>query len=364
MTDTSTLDVSPFFRDPDGDALVYSVATSDARAVQATIAANSAIIAAVAVGTVEVTVTATDPGGLSAQQAFQVTVANRAPQPVDTIPPVELAAGDSATVDLATYFSDPDGDSLSYVAETSDPAVVGVSVSGRALKVRAVSAGSADVTVTATDPGGLSAQQAFQVTAANRAPQLVDTIPLVELAAGDSATVDLATYFSDPDGDSLSYVAETSDPAVVGVSVSGRALKVRAVSAGSADVTVTATDPGGLSAQQAFQVTVSSPPPPPPGLSVDLRIEPSASQFDAFRVLADPTFLADRYDLEVFVITGDDAATWEFVNDQPITPDEGRVELQDLNTSATPQPVGGRDQGTGGIRRELHDDPHPAVRHW
>ena len=231
----------------------------------------------------------------------------------------------------------PDGDTLSYAAETSDSAVAAVSVSGTVLKVLAESAGTADVTVTATDPGGLSAQQAFSVTAANRAPQPVDAIPALELATGDSTTVDLATYFSDPDGDTLSYAAETSDSAVAAVSVSGTVLKVLAESAGTADVTVTATDPGGLSAQQAFSVTVSSPPPPPPGFSVELRIEPSQGQNDAFRVLADPTFFADQFDLDVFIITGDDAATWEFTNDQPITAGEGRVELADLNFGTTPQ---------------------------
>ena len=75
VSDTSRLDVSPFFRDPDGDALSYSVATSAAGTVQATITAGTAVIVAAAIGTAEVTVTATDPDGLSAQQAFSVTVA-------------------------------------------------------------------------------------------------------------------------------------------------------------------------------------------------------------------------------------------------------------------------------------------------
>ena len=94
---------------------------------------------------------------------------------------------------------------------------------------------------------------------------------------------------------------------------------------------------------QRIGATCEPAPPPPPSPtfngSVDLRIEPSHSEFDAFRVLADPTFFADRFDLKIFIITGDDAATWEFVNDQPITADEGRVELQDLNSGATPQPL-------------------------
>ncbi len=335
--DSTTVDLATYFSDPDGDTLSYAAETSDSAVAAVSVSGTVLKVLAESAGTADVTVTATDPGGLSAQQAFSVTAANRAPQPVDAIPALELATGDSTTVDLATYFSDPDGDTLSYAAETSDSAVAAVSVSGTVLKVLAESAGTADVTVTATDPGGLSAQQAFSVTAANRAPQPVDAIPALELATGDSTTVDLATYFSDPDGDTLSYAAETSDSAVAAVSVSGTVLKVLAESAGTADVTVTATDPGGLSAQQAFSVTVSSPPPPPPGFSVELRIEPSQGQNDAFRVLADPTFFADQFDLDVFIITGDDAATWEFTNDQPITAGEGRVELADLNFGTTPQ---------------------------
>ena len=48
VSDTSRLDVSPFFRDPDGDALSYSVATSAAGTVQATITAGTAVIVAAA----------------------------------------------------------------------------------------------------------------------------------------------------------------------------------------------------------------------------------------------------------------------------------------------------------------------------
>lgn len=74
VNDTLTLDVSQAFRDPDGDALTYSVHTSDARTVQATITAGNAAIVAVAAGSAHITVTATDPGGLSAWQAFRVIV--------------------------------------------------------------------------------------------------------------------------------------------------------------------------------------------------------------------------------------------------------------------------------------------------
>ena len=64
------------------------------------------------------------------------------------------------------------------------------------------------------------------------------------------------TLFVDPDGDELTYSAESSDPSVATVSVTGSVLTVRAEALGTATGTVTATDPGGLSASVTFDVTV------------------------------------------------------------------------------------------------------------
>ena len=85
-------------------------------------------IVAGAKGTVTVTVTATDPGGLTARQSFAVTVPNRAPVNEDSIPDQTVEVGETATHDLAAYFSDPDGESLTYRAVAADTALVGVSV--------------------------------------------------------------------------------------------------------------------------------------------------------------------------------------------------------------------------------------------
>ncbi|WP_420635819.1 hypothetical protein [Candidatus Palauibacter sp.] len=54
---------------------------------------------------------------------------NRAPEAVGSIPPVGLAAGDDLTFEVPSYFSDPDGDALSYAAESTDASVATASVS-------------------------------------------------------------------------------------------------------------------------------------------------------------------------------------------------------------------------------------------
>ncbi len=212
---------------------------------------DSGLVTGVSRGRVEVEAASSGFVGRS-----EITVPNRAPLAVDSISSFELSVGDAATVDLSGYFADPDGDALTFEAETSHAAVVSVSVSDAAVTVVAVAKGTATVAVTASDPAGLSARQAFAATVANRAPLAVDTIPALILRAGQTTTVDLSGHFADPDGDALTFEAETSDAAVVSVSVSGAAVTVAAVAKGTATVTVTAFDPAGLSARQRLDIEV------------------------------------------------------------------------------------------------------------
>ena len=257
--------VASAFGDPDGDALTYSAASSAPGVASVTVSGAEVTVTGVSAGTTSVTVTASDAGGLSARQTFEVTVPNRAPAATDSIPDQTVPAGDTVSLDLGEHFSDPDGDTLTYAAESSAADMATVAVSGANLTVTGVSGGTATITVTASDPEGFSAQQAFEATVPNRAPVATDSIPDQTVQAGDSDSVDLGEHFSDPDGDALTYRAESSAPAVASVAVSGASVTVTGVSAGTATVTVTARDPGGLEAKQNFKVTVPNRPPEPLG---------------------------------------------------------------------------------------------------
>ena len=259
-----TVDVSGAFRDPESDALSYAVESSDGLVATATVSGSEVTIRPVSAGSATVTVTATDPGGLKATQIIAVTVeprGNRPPRAVGTIAARVLTEGGSrVTVDVSGSFRDPDGNALSYAAESSDDLVATVTVSDARVTIRSVSTGSATVTVTATDPGGLTATQNIAVTVEpreNRPPRAVGTIAARVLTEGGSpVTVDVSGAFRDPDGNALSYAAESSDDLVATATVSGSEVTIRPVSASSATVTVTATDPGGLKATQNIAVTV------------------------------------------------------------------------------------------------------------
>lgn len=189
------------------------------------------------------------------------TPTNRAPESAGSIPDQTLNVGDTATLDLSPYFTDADGDSLSYAAGSSVAPVVSVSVSDATLTVAGVAAGSASVTVTASDPAGLSAAQTFQATVPNRPPEAAGAIEDLTVLVGDTARLDASAYFTDPDGDALSYEASSSDSAVAAVSVSGLEVTIGGVSGGSAAIEVTATDPAGLSDTLSGHVAVVIPAP-------------------------------------------------------------------------------------------------------
>ena len=90
----------------------------------------------------------------------------------------------------------------------------------------------------------------------NRPPVAVGTLPDRRLAQNDTLTVDVSKALIDPDGDALRYTASSSAPHVVTVRAAGARVTLTALQVGAATIRVAATDPGGLSVEQSFTVTV------------------------------------------------------------------------------------------------------------
>ena len=253
----ATVNLSSYFTEPDGQPLAYSATAEDLEVAAPAVSGSVLTVAAVAKGATNVTVTATDPGGLTAAQVFQVVVPNRAPVTVGTLPDQTLNRGAMVTVDLSLHFDDPDGDQLTYSATPATAGVVTLTVSGGHLVVVASDRGNTAIAVTARDPAGLTASQTFAVTVRNRPPVAVGAVPDQTVSSGETLDVDMSAYFTDPDGDSLTYDAVSSDPSTAAVTVDGKVVSIAGVAPGEATVTVVAGDPGGLHAQSSFLVTVT-----------------------------------------------------------------------------------------------------------
>ena len=258
----ATLDLSGHFTDPDDDALTYEGATSDAGVATVSVDGNNATITGVAAGTATITFTASDPDGLSADQEAMVTV-NTPPMPEGTIDEITVTLDGSTTLVVSGYFSDADDDALSYEATSSDEDIATTSTADSTLTINGHAAGTATITITATDPRGASAMQ--EATVAVKTPPMPDSVPPThDMVVGNHVELDFSTFFTDEDGDDLTYTAVTSDAAVATASVDGSVVTTTAADAIEDSVgtvvtlTVTATDPAGLSAEQEAMVRVSA----------------------------------------------------------------------------------------------------------
>ena len=193
-------------------------------------------------------------GTLSCGDSHTAPLPPAEPTSLSVIPAtVELEAL-GATAQLSAEVRDQRGWAVPDAVVTwssGDPLVAAVDASGL---VTATGNGSTAITASS---GSLSGSASVSVRPPPVPPEPVGTMPDQALETGQTATVAASVYFSDPDGGALSYAAESSDPGVVTAEVSGSELTVEPTGPGIAAVTVTATDPDGLSAVQRFGVVVS-----------------------------------------------------------------------------------------------------------
>ena len=260
---SAVVDVSGHFRDRNGDALTYRASSSNKGAATVGVSGSDVTVTGVFRGESQVTVTARDVHGASVSQDFTVTVPNRAPAAVGTIPAQTVVKGATGSVSVSSKFRDPDGDALTYSAVSSDSQELTVSVSGARASFEGLWAGTVTVTVTANDGYGGTAEQRFEVTVEdpNDAPEVLSAIPAMTVAAGTSAVVDVSGHFRDRNGDALTYGASSSNEGAATVTVSGNELTVTGVSRGESQVTVTARDVHGAPVSQGFTVTVPNRAP-------------------------------------------------------------------------------------------------------
>ena len=175
-----------------------------------------------------------------------------APQSSQVIPAQTLRVGDPVTIGLSDYFTDPDGDALTYTAVSSDTSRATVSVAGSNLTITPLAVGNISVTVTASDASNSAAQIVSVSLVANRAPVVSQEIP--DRTFTTPITVNAANYFTDPDGEDLTITAQSDDTTVATVSVSSGIVTVTRIDEGTANITVTASD-GELEVSDTFVAT-------------------------------------------------------------------------------------------------------------
>jgi PKD repeat protein len=131
-------------------------------------------------------------------------------------------------------------------------------------------AGIYTVSLTVAGPGGSHTKTLENYITVNSRPVVANVIAPMTLSVGDAEfTRDLnapPVVFTDPDGDTLTYTASSSNPAVAGAVMSASILTVSPMTAGNATITITAADGKAGTASTEFNVQVLPVPPAAPAL--------------------------------------------------------------------------------------------------
>ena len=242
-----------------------------------------------------------------------------------TIPDQTVAVNGTGSVNVAEYFSDPEGARLQFnaVAQAGGSQFASVSMVGFSTVqfqgLQATGNAPVIVVVTATDPSNLSATITFRVfVSSNNPPQLVRQPVVPALRVGTASTIPLSGTFTDNDeGDRvLRYEASSNDESIVLAQVSSDGLSMVLIprAEGSTTVVITAIDTRGGRNTTNVTVTVLGNVPPvieTPIGTVELRPNQTGEPIDLNTHFSDPdgdtltfTATADQPNIATVTVEG------------------------------------------------------------
>ena len=256
-----SVDLNDYFNDPDGLAINYSAFSSVPNVVSVTVTgSNLTVTPGSTAGSAFVTITATTVGSVgsvdSNVQSIQVTVreTNRPPEFEQSILTVQVPnpVAESQPTDYlirlsSLRYNDPDGDTItatilnSSVFEAVVNPVVGDQTYNGEVGIKLI--GSLDFETNAQhrlqiqlsdgwDTSTRTVEVIVDVGNVNEAPVVAtdptgatQTIPPQTVAVNGTGSIDVATYFTDPDrGDRLLITAVSSNPSFATVQVTGTSM--------------------------------------------------------------------------------------------------------------------------------------------
>jgi manganese-dependent ADP-ribose/CDP-alcohol diphosphatase len=260
--DSLIINLDSIFIDKSENGLTYTVVSANTLKAEAVISDKSLIVQQISGGESEIIISAVDSfTWQSASDTFLVTIIdpfNHNPEVVNTIQDRILQLNfDTLVIDLDTVFYDQDSDSLIYELASDNDTTLDLRVINSILEIFPLKAGDNTIELSANDDRGGNAACLFHI--------IVNTVPLINREISDIGLfindppvyIDLDTVFFDPDGDTLVYLANMSNPDILETGIADSELMLLAKKEGSTIIEVSADDKRGGTVTDDFNVTVS-----------------------------------------------------------------------------------------------------------
>ncbi|HNP18448.1 MAG TPA: S8 family serine peptidase [Fulvivirga sp.] len=214
-------------------------------------------------GEYAVTFTAIDEFDAESQMTLNIYVenSNRAPEVILNDELAYAVVGQTDQRNYTDYFMDPDGDEMTYNVSIANDSIATVFHSKNRFIVETTKEGETEVTLTATDSHGAMSNATLVLSVGtsvvNNAPEVLKSDDLVYTSVGFTDKLIFTDYFSDADGDDLSFKVMSNDESVALTFSTDTGFTVLTVAEGSTSIVLTATDTYGASTEVKLNVSVS-----------------------------------------------------------------------------------------------------------
>jgi PKD repeat protein len=236
-----SLVLDELFADADGHQLSYSLVVENSAVLEAKLNGNLLNMKGLAGGTSLLTITANDNAGGSTEAEIQVVV-NTRPEIIAVAGNQLLQVNELRSLLLEEYFTDPDGNDLTYAVFNEGAPVFEAAVSVAKLELKGLSSGTSTLKVVADDGQGGTAEIDFEVEI-NQQPDILQVPENRWLVLEqDTLMLDLSAVFSDLEGAQLSYAISLSEEGMLAYTFNEEKISFVAHKAGAVNVVLQATD--------------------------------------------------------------------------------------------------------------------------
>ncbi|MFM8741593.1 MAG: Ig-like domain-containing protein, partial [Cytophagales bacterium] len=245
VSKTFLVKLDTIFSDVDKQPLVFEASSTNSSIASVTLSGSSLIINAPSPGDVVINVMAKDSFNAQVTTTFKVKVySNQAPVVANTIANQNLRMDKTFDINLAQVFADPDGQTLTFSANSSSGTFVSYSLIGSLLKITPKALGSTTFTLRATDTYNEFVTTQFTVTVVpkNEPPFVANPIGIQSVRLDKTLVLDISKVFADPEGQALTYTATIAPLSVASVSLATTTLTITPKSTGQVSVTLAAMD--------------------------------------------------------------------------------------------------------------------------